>query len=131
MRNRRKQYNNGNVVHCKKNVAPLQIKEEKLLAKNKILPDSASDEGVKTVSTEQGKKNVWKDFVQFVMPKLFARAMHTSDGSKKCERPREQKEPRLRFREQSPPEPRKARHSEFSCFCVAKCEPFGEQKKTR
>ena len=28
-------------------------------------------------------------------------------------------------------EPRKARHSEFSCFCVAKCEPFGEQKKTR
>ena len=28
-------------------------------------------------------------------------------------------------------EPRKARHSEFSCFCVAKCSPFGEQKKTR
>ena len=28
-------------------------------------------------------------------------------------------------------EPRKARHSEFSCFCVAKCESFGEQKKTR
>ena len=28
-------------------------------------------------------------------------------------------------------EPRKARRSEVSCFCVAKCEPFGEQKKTR
>ncbi len=26
---------------------------------------------------------------------------------------------------------RKARRREFSCFCVAKCEPFGEQKKTR
>ena len=39
-------------------------------------------------------------FAQFVMPKLFARAMHTSDGSKKCERPREKKAPRLRFREQ-------------------------------
>ena len=25
----------------------------------------------------------------------------------------------------------KARRSEVSCFCVAKCEPFGEQKKTR
>ena len=95
-----KQNDYWNVVHCKKNVAPFQIKEEKLLAKNKILPDSASYEGVKTVSAEQGKKNVWNGFAQFVMPKLFARAMHTSDGSKKCERPREQKEPRLRFREQ-------------------------------
>ncbi len=28
-------------------------------------------------------------------------------------------------------EVRKARRREFSCFCVAKCEPFGEQKKTR
>ena len=35
---------------------------------------------------------------------LFARAMHTSGGSKKCERPRKQKEPRLRFREQGLPE---------------------------
>ena len=26
---------------------------------------------------------------------------------------------------------RKARRREFSCFCEAKCEPFGEQKKTR
>ena len=26
---------------------------------------------------------------------------------------------------------RKARRREFSCFCVAKCSPFGEQKKTR
>ena len=62
MRNCRKRYNNGNVVQSKEDVSPFQIKEEKLLAKNKILPDSASDEGVKTVSTEQGKKNVWKDF---------------------------------------------------------------------
>ena len=99
-----KQYDNRNVVQSKKNVAPFQIKEEKLLAKDKILPDSASDEGVKTVKAEQGKNNTRNDFVQFVMPKLFARAMHTSDGSKKCERPRKQKEPLLRFREQSPPE---------------------------
>ena len=28
-------------------------------------------------------------------------------------------------------EVRKARRREFSCFCVAKCSPFGEQKKTR
>ena len=28
-------------------------------------------------------------------------------------------------------EVRKARRREFSCFCEAKCEPFGEQKKTR
>ena len=26
---------------------------------------------------------------------------------------------------------RKARRREFSCFCVAKCKPLGEQKKTR
>ena len=43
-------------------LAPLQIKEEKLLAKNKILPDSANDEGVKVVSADQGKKNAWKNF---------------------------------------------------------------------
>lgn len=28
-------------------------------------------------------------------------------------------------------EPGVARRREFSCFCVAKCEPLGEQKKTR
>ena len=54
MRNCRKQYNNGNVVQCKENVDAFQIKEEKLLAKDKILPDSARDEGVKAVSAGQG-----------------------------------------------------------------------------
>ena len=62
MRNCRKRYNNGNVVQSKEDVAAFQIKEEKLLAKNKILPDSASDEGVKTVKAEQGKNNTRNDF---------------------------------------------------------------------
>ena len=55
MRNCRKQYNNGNVVQSKKDVAAFQVEEEKLLAKDKILPDSANDEGVKAVSAGQGK----------------------------------------------------------------------------
>ena len=71
MRNCRKQYNNGNIVQSKEDVAAFQIKEEKLLAKNKILPDSPGDEGVKAVSTEQGKNNTRNDFAQFVMPNLF------------------------------------------------------------
>ena len=69
MRNRRKQYNNRNVVQGKEDVAPFQVKEEKLLAKNKILPDSASDEGVKTIKTSQDKKNPWKFFCRNILKK--------------------------------------------------------------
>ena len=52
-------------------VAAFQIKEEKLLAKNKILPDSPGNESVNAVSADQGKKNAWKDFAKVVMPNLY------------------------------------------------------------
>ena len=71
MRNCRKQYNNGNVVQCKENVAAFQIKEEKLLAKDKILPDSARDEGVKAVSAGQDENYAENDFARRTLRLAF------------------------------------------------------------
>lgn len=42
--------------------SPAPGQREKLLPQEKILPDSANDEGVKVVSADQGKKNAWKNF---------------------------------------------------------------------
>ena len=61
MRNCRKQNDDGNVVQSKKNVAAFQVKEEKLLLQEKILPNSANDEGVKAVKAGEGKKNAKDD----------------------------------------------------------------------
>ena len=62
-----KQNDNGNIIKSKKNVAAVQIKEEKLLAKNQILPDSAGYEGVNAVSADQSKNNTRNDFCRNIL----------------------------------------------------------------
>ena len=71
MRNCRKQNDDGNVVDCKKNVAAFQVEEEKLLLKEKILPNSANDEGVNAVSAGQGKNYAENDFARRILRHAF------------------------------------------------------------
>ena len=44
-----------------------KIKEEKLLLKDKIFPDSAGDESVNAVSADQGKNNTRNDFCRNIL----------------------------------------------------------------
>ena len=71
MRNCRKQNDDGNVVQSKKDVAAFQIKEEKLLLEDKILPNSANDEGVKAVSAGQDENYAENDFARRTLRLAF------------------------------------------------------------
>lgn len=71
MRDCRKQYNNGNVVQYKENVAAFQVKEEKLLLQEKILPNSANDEGVNAVSAGQDENYAENDFARRTLRLAF------------------------------------------------------------
>ena len=62
MRNCSKQDNNGNVVNGKQDVAAFQVKEEKLLLQDEVLPDPAYDEGIDAVKACEGKDAEQKDF---------------------------------------------------------------------
>ena len=71
MRNCRKQNDDGNVVNREKDVAAFQVKEEKLLPQEKILPHSADDEGVNAVSAGQGKNYAENDFARRTLRLAF------------------------------------------------------------
>ena len=67
MRESCKQNDNRNIVYCEKKISVCQIKEEKLLAKNKILPGATGNESVKAVSTDQSEKDAGNDFCRGIL----------------------------------------------------------------
>ena len=66
-----KQNDNRNIVYCTKNVAAFQIEEEKLLAKNKILPDATGNESVKAIDAGEGEENAGDDFADSILRRLY------------------------------------------------------------
>ena len=60
-----------NIVNCEKNVAMFQVKEEKMLAKNKILPDATGNESVKAIDAGEGEENAGDDFAGSILRRLY------------------------------------------------------------
>ena len=71
MRNCRKQNDDWNIIHCKEDVATFQVKEEKLLAKNKKLPDATGNESVKAIDAGEGEENAGDDFADSILRRLY------------------------------------------------------------